>query len=177
MLENFTPKLREIAEVGIKQKEWWSVKMYWALSQRVWTGARPATAASPDNSEYQEPARTCGEVLWGRATSLPAAADWPLGQSGAASRSHIHHLPTCSTLLHAHGDIITFSISLHETSPVKSKSDMKNNNSGPWAEQQQRSRKVILPMKIHTQSISHQWVYCNFCYCSRGRWIKLTLGL
>lgn len=96
-LQNLTVKLRGIAEVGMRQKEWWSVKMYWALSQRVWTAARLATAASPDNSEYQEPARTCGEVL-GRAASLLTAADWPLGQSRAASCSHIHCLPTCTAL-------------------------------------------------------------------------------
>lgn len=56
-------KLSGIAEAGMRQKVWRSVKMYWALSQRVWTAARQATAASPDNSKYQEPVRTCGEVL------------------------------------------------------------------------------------------------------------------
>lgn len=85
----------------MRQKAWWSVKMYWALSQRAWTAARLATAAGPDNSGYREPARTCGEVL-GRAASLLTAADWPLGQSRAAGCSHIHHLHTCTTLLHAH---------------------------------------------------------------------------
>lgn len=99
--EELTVKLRGIAEVGMRQKEWWSVKMYWALSQWAWTAARLATAVSPDNSEYQEPARTCGEVL-GRVASLLTAADWPLGHSRAASCSHIHHLPTCTMLLHAH---------------------------------------------------------------------------
>lgn len=100
-LQNLTVKLKGIAEVGMRQKAWWSVKMYWALSQRVWTAARLATAVSPDNSGYQEPARTCGEVLES-ATSLLTAADWPLGQSRAAGCSHIHHLHTCTTLLHAH---------------------------------------------------------------------------
>lgn len=85
----------------MRQKAWWSVKMYWALSQRVWTAARLATAASPDNSGYREPARTCGEVL-GRAASLLTAADWPPGHSRAAGCSRIHHLHTCTTLLHAH---------------------------------------------------------------------------
>lgn len=76
----------------------------------------------------KEAARTCREEL-GRAAALLTAADWPPGQSRATSCGPIYHRPTCTTLHHAHGDIITFSISLLETSPVKSKNDMKSNNS------------------------------------------------
>lgn len=137
----------------------------------MWTAARLATAASPDNSKYQEAARTCREAL-GRAAAFLTAADWPPGQSRATSCGPIYHRPTCTTLHHAHGDIITFSISLLETSPVKSKkkNDMKSNNLGPW-QQQQHKQKVILPEKIglaSTQSISHQRVYCDVCIHSRG---------
>lgn len=157
----------------MRQKAWWSVKMYWALSQRVWTAARLATAVSPDNSGYQEPARTCGEVL-GRATSLLTAADWPLGQSRAAGCSHIHHLHTCTTLLHAHwGRHYFFHFTPRYFSCQIKKWHEKNNNSGAWAEQQQHSRKVILPMKIglaSTQSISHQRGYCYVCFYSKGGW-------
>lgn len=117
----------------------------------------------------KEAARTCREVS-GRAAALLTAADWPPGQSRATSCSPIYHRPTCTTLHHAHGDIITFSISLLKTSPVKSKNDMKSNNSGAMATTTTQA-KGHFPAKIglaSTQSISHQQVYCDVCIHSRG---------
>ncbi len=152
----------------MRQKEWWSVKMYWALSQRVWTAARLATAVRPDNSEYQEPARTCGEVL-GRAASLLTAADWPLGQSRAASCSYIHHLPSCTALLQAHwGHHYFFHFTPRDFSCQIKEMTRKIITQG---QQQQLNLKVILLMKIglaSTKSISHQQVYCCVCSHSRG---------
>lgn len=88
----------------------------------------------------KEAARTCREVS-GRAAALLTAADWPPGQSRATSCSPIYHRPTCTTLHHAHGDIITFSISLLKTSPVKSKNDMKSNNSGGHGDNNNTSKR------------------------------------
>lgn len=173
-LQNLTEKLKgnsggwDETERVVKRKNVVS-----ALSQRVWTAARLATAVSPDNSEYQEPARTCREVLE-RAASLLTAADCPLGQSRAASCSSIHHLPhlhhatSCalgtSLLFPFHSTRLLLS-NQKMTWKIITRSHGQNNNN--------TTEKVILPMKIglaSTQSISHQQVYCHVCFHSRSGW-------
>lgn len=123
-----------------------------------------------------------GEVL-GRAASPLTAADWPLGQSRAASCSRIHHLPTCTALLRAQRGRHYFShftpkdfscqIKKKMTQKIITQGHERNNNNNNTTE------RSFLPMKIglaSTQSISHQQVYCRTSAFSQQEWLKPELN-
>lgn len=175
MLKKPAPGANETA-VGYRNahKDRTGIKMSRASSQNVWTAARPATGWSPDNSvsvntRYQLAAveKYQGELHLFK--QLPTA---PRGQSGAARCSS--HLPIYTTLLHEHGDIITFSIPLHEASTVKKKKKNMTrkiitqghgrNNKGSITKRPFCRRKLCLA----STRVTHHKVYHHACCFSRG---------
>lgn len=86
-LQNLTVKLRGIVEVGMRQKEWWSVKIYWALSLREcgqqpdWRQQQAQITVSTRNQRepvgnYWKELHLFSQLLtgpWGRVELLAAA--------------------------------------------------------------------------------------------------------
>ena len=125
-LQNLGVKLRGIAEVGMRQREWWSVKMYWALPLREcgqqpgWRQQWALITASTRNQRG-----TCGGSI-GK-SCISSNSCWLAPGAGAellaATVSTIS--PPALRYFVRNGDVITFPISLHKTSPVKSKKKKK----------------------------------------------------